>query len=203
MALIGRLRLAELAGDARRRTEIERDVERIVAPYLTGARQTLPARPAGNHLSGHLVFGELADRTKDRRYIELAAAAARLGFDESGSPREAMPYHEEMSDAVFMGGPILAQVGRLTGETKYFDQCLRHFRFMQKLVLRRDGLYRHSPLDETAWGRGNGFPALGLRAGHPRLSQDASRPGRASSRRFASTCVCSPGTRTTPAAGGK
>jgi rhamnogalacturonyl hydrolase YesR len=33
---------------------------------------------------------------------------------------------------------------------------------MQKLVLRRDGLYRHSPLNETAWGRGNGFPALGL-----------------------------------------
>ena len=33
---------------------------------------------------------------------------------------------------------------------------------MQKLVLRKDGLYRHSPLDEAAWGRGNGFPALGL-----------------------------------------
>jgi len=28
--------------------------------------------------------------------------------------------------------------------------------------MRRDGLYRHSPLDEAAWGRGNGFPALGL-----------------------------------------
>jgi rhamnogalacturonyl hydrolase YesR len=38
----------------------------------------------------------------------------------------------------------------------------RHFEFMKKLVLREDGLYRHSPLCETAWGRGNGFPALGL-----------------------------------------
>ncbi|MGE3779916.1 MAG: glycoside hydrolase family 88 protein, partial [Pirellulaceae bacterium] len=28
--------------------------------------------------------------------------------------------------------------------------------------LRSDGIYRHSPLDETAWGRGNGFPALGV-----------------------------------------
>ena len=28
--------------------------------------------------------------------------------------------------------------------------------------MRRDGLYRHSPLCEAAWGRGNGFPALGL-----------------------------------------
>jgi unsaturated rhamnogalacturonyl hydrolase len=33
---------------------------------------------------------------------------------------------------------------------------------MQKLCLRPDGLYRHSPLAEAAWGRGNAFPALGL-----------------------------------------
>jgi rhamnogalacturonyl hydrolase YesR len=33
---------------------------------------------------------------------------------------------------------------------------------MQKLVLRPDGLYRHSPLTDAAWGRGNAFPALGL-----------------------------------------
>jgi unsaturated rhamnogalacturonyl hydrolase len=34
---------------------------------------------------------------------------------------------------------------------------------MQKLDLRPDGLYRHSPTSEnTAWGRGNAFPALGL-----------------------------------------
>jgi unsaturated rhamnogalacturonyl hydrolase len=33
---------------------------------------------------------------------------------------------------------------------------------MRALCLRSDGIYRHSPLDETAWGRGNGFPALGL-----------------------------------------
>ena len=40
--------------------------------------------------------------------------------------------------------------------------AMRHTRFMRKLCLRADGLYRHSPLDEAAWGRGNGFPALGL-----------------------------------------
>jgi rhamnogalacturonyl hydrolase YesR len=38
----------------------------------------------------------------------------------------------------------------------------RHFSFMQKLCLRPDGLYRHSPLTDAAWGRGNAFPALGL-----------------------------------------
>jgi rhamnogalacturonyl hydrolase YesR len=73
-----------------------------------------------------------------------------------------MPFHSEMSDAVFMGGPILAAAGRLTGERRYFDAALRHFDFMAAKVIRPDRLYRHSPLDEAAWGRGNGFPALGL-----------------------------------------
>ena len=40
--------------------------------------------------------------------------------------------------------------------------AIRHLRFMLKLNLRKDGLHRHSPLDQTSWGRGNGFPALGL-----------------------------------------
>jgi rhamnogalacturonyl hydrolase YesR len=47
---------------------------------------------------------------------------------------------------------------------------------MRGLCLRADGLYRHSPLDEAAWGRGNGFPALGLALS---LSQfPAESPGR-------------------------
>ncbi len=67
-----------------------------------------------------------------------------------------------MSDAVFMGCPIVSQAGRLTGELDYFDMAVRHMRFMTKLNVRKDGLHRHSPLDQAAWGRGNGFPALGL-----------------------------------------
>jgi rhamnogalacturonyl hydrolase YesR len=76
--------------------------------------------------------------------------------------RESMPYHGEMSDSLFMETVILVRTGRLTGERKYFDMAARHVAFMQALVFRPDGLYRHSPLTDAAWGRGNGFPALGL-----------------------------------------
>jgi rhamnogalacturonyl hydrolase YesR len=58
--------------------------------------------------------------------------------------------------------PILAKAGALTGERKYFDMAARHFQFMQKIVRRSDGLYRHQASTDAAWGRGNGFPALGL-----------------------------------------
>lgn len=162
VALIGRVRLGELTGDASHL----KDIERIVAPYVTGRKDSLGRRVSGSHLSGHLIFAELARATKDRakrkRYVALVRRAADLGFDRDGKPKRAMPYHSEMSDSVFMGCPILVAAGKLTGETKYYDMALRHMRFMLKLNLRADGLHRHSPLNETAWGRGNGFPALGL-----------------------------------------
>jgi rhamnogalacturonyl hydrolase YesR len=87
---------------------------------------------------------------------------ADLGFDASGQMLEAMPYHNEFSDSIFMGTAIVAQAGALTGEGKYFDMADRHLRFMQRLDLRPDGLYRHQPATDAAWGRGNAFAALGL-----------------------------------------
>ena len=63
---------------------------------------------------------------------------------------------------MFMDVPILAMAGALTGERRYFDMAARHVTFMQRIVLRPDGLYRHQASTDAAWGRGNAFPALGL-----------------------------------------
>ena len=171
LPLVAKLRLSELTGDASHREE----VARIVAPYLAGEKSPLPK--SGSEQAGHLIFAELAaladtpltpgpsptrGEGSKERWIELCRAAADQIFDEQGNPQPLMPFHNEMSDAVFMAGPILAATGRLTGERKYFDAAAIHFASMRKLCLRDDGLYRHSPLCEAAWGRGNGFPALGL-----------------------------------------
>ena len=160
LALVGRVRLSELTDD----DSHLKDVLKIVEPYVSGKKSSLGSRPSGSTLSGHLIFGELAKATSDNRFIRLTKVAADLGFDDDGKLRESMPFHNEMSDAVFMGTPILVQAGRLTGESKYFDMADRHSKFMLKRNLRQDGLHQHSPLDpeHTAWGRGNGFPALGL-----------------------------------------
>jgi rhamnogalacturonyl hydrolase YesR len=150
MALIAQMRLGHVA-----------DVEKLAAPYLDPSRNIL-SRANSLTLAGHLVFAELAERSGDKRYIELVRKAADLGFTKTGEMLEFMPFHDEMSDSVFMATPIVVKAGKLTGERKYFDLAARHFAFMQKLVLRPDGLYRHSPLTDAAWGRGNAFPALGL-----------------------------------------
>ncbi|MFO0869739.1 MAG: glycoside hydrolase family 88 protein [Pirellulales bacterium] len=159
LALWGRLRLAQQTDD----TSVLPDLERLVEPYLNRSRDATPKSGSGQ--SGHLIFAALADCwTGEKRAacIDLLRRAAEPMFDAGGQTREVLPFHLEMSDAVFMGGPLLAATGRRTGESKYWDACVAHTRYMQRLDRRPDGLYRHSPLDETAWGRGNGFPALGL-----------------------------------------
>ena len=173
VAVIGRLRLSEITGDASQRA----DVDKLVTPFRDGIQKAIGDKPNGSDLAGHLLFGELALQTQDSQLIALTKAAADFAFDAQGQPRAAAPFHNEMSDAVFMSCPLLTQVGRLTGEVKYHDMAVRHLAFMQKLCLRQDGLYRHSPLDEAAWGRGNGFPALGLAWSLGDLPQE--HPGRA------------------------
>jgi unsaturated rhamnogalacturonyl hydrolase len=153
MALIAQMRLGHVA-----------EVEKLAGPYLDTSRNVL-SRANSLTLAGHLVFAELAERTNQenaKRYTELVRKAADLGFTETGEMRESMPFHDEMSDSVFMATPLVVKAGKLTGERKYFDLAARHVAFMQKLILREDGLYRHSPLTDAAWGRGNAFPALGL-----------------------------------------
>lgn len=161
LAVIGRQRhLARVyAGES----EWLAPIEEMVAPYFNG--EMTPRLENGSDVSGHLIFIELARATEGERqdrYVALAQRAADLAFGSDGALHGVMPFHNEMSDAVFMGGPILASVGALTGERRYFDACLSHIRFMRALDQREDGLYRHSPLDEAAWGRGNGFPAIGV-----------------------------------------
>ncbi len=112
----------------------------------------------GGDIAGTLLYAKLGEAWAKARVL----AVADMAFDSEGKPLEAMPTHNEMSDAVFMGSPVLAEAGRISGETRYFDQALRNYRFIAGLCRRPDGIYRHSPLDEGAWGRGNGFPALGL-----------------------------------------
>jgi unsaturated rhamnogalacturonyl hydrolase len=145
-ALLGRLRLGSLV-----------EVERIAAPFVNGERDSL-AKVTPSHLSGHLVFDALARRTGNPKYQERVRAAAALAK---------LPLYNEMSDGIFMGCPILAASGNA-------DECLRQFQAQEKLLLRSDGIYQHTPLCDAAWGRGNAFPALGMAlslAALPRTSE--------------------------------
>ena len=109
-----------------------------------------------------------------------ARRAVDLGFSETGEMKESMPFHDEMSDSLFMATAIPARAGALTGgaATSTWPPAVA---FMQKLVFRPDGLYRHSPLTDAAWGRGR-FPALGLALTLESFPKDHAGFARSSSR---------------------
>jgi len=167
LAVIARLWLNDLEESPELMPEISRLVEPDLKKYADDPQ--LQPKVNGSVAAGHLLFVEWALRTGDPRATEAVRRAAAMGFDASGQPRETMPAHNEMSDAVFMGCPILTGAARLTDEAKYLDLMETHLNAIQKFCLRNDGLYRHSPLCEAAWGRGNGFPMLGLALAIPDL----------------------------------
>jgi rhamnogalacturonyl hydrolase YesR len=150
MGVVSRLRLGQ-----------RDEVERLLAPYLDGGKDSF-ARPSQSSLAAHLLFFEYARRAGNDRAKAMVLRAAASGFTENGDLREFMPLHGGWSDSLFMDVPILAMAGTLTGERRYFDMAARHVAFMQQIVLRPDGLYRHQASTDAAWGRGNAFPALGL-----------------------------------------
>ena len=140
MALISRLRLGE-----------RDEIAGLLSPYLDGAKDSF-AKPSQSSLAAHLLFFEYARRARDDRAKALVVRAANSGFTENGELREFMPLHGGWSDSLFMDVPILAMAGALTGERRYFDMAARHVAFMQQIVRRPDGLYRHQASTEAAWG---------------------------------------------------
>lgn len=155
-AVIGRLRLSELLHDQALRA----DVEKIASQWI--GKTPLSENSNGSNFAGHLIFAELARRERNEAYVEFVRLVAERGFGPNGNMLPAMPSHSEMSDAVFMSTPIVVEAAVLSGDPVYYELAARHLQFMLQLNVRQDGLHRHSPLDEAAWGRGNGFPALGL-----------------------------------------
>ena len=148
MSLIGRLRLGYID-----------EVEELLAPYHNGVPFEVSNSSA---LAGQLVFAEHAVLTGNQQSLLLTLQAAELAFDEFGEPLEVAPMHYEMSDSFFMATPLLAKAGVITEDEKYFDMAIRHVTYMRNMLLKENGLYRHSPEADVAWSRGNGFPALGL-----------------------------------------
>lgn len=118
-----------------------------------------PDLPKNNAEFGGTILYAAIDQDWARQRV---MAVADMAFTPDGKPLEAVPFHNEMCEAIFMGCPVLAEAGRISGEKKYFDQSAQNFRFISSRCLRPDGIYRHSPLSEVAWGRGNGFSSLGL-----------------------------------------
>jgi rhamnogalacturonyl hydrolase YesR len=143
LAVHCRGRFAALAGEQKYSDE----VRTLLNPYRSGEKTAKTDSHVA--LAGHLAFVGQNERQLVQR-IQLAAGSVPA------------PKPQEMSDAVFMCGPIQCEAGRLTKDDKHFAAAIAYLAELRKLRQRDDGLYAHGHLCDAAWGRGNGFPAVGL-----------------------------------------
>jgi rhamnogalacturonyl hydrolase YesR len=153
LAAVGRLHYGMLTWDAKYRTQVEKMLP-----------NPIPAPKGQGEYAGRLLFAALANisegELRDRSLHAVKTTADKL-FDPQHPEQIKLPGEHEMSDAVFMCGPILCEAGMLTKDEKYFRGALQYLAEMRRLRLREDGIYRHGHLCDAAWGRGNGFPAVG------------------------------------------
>jgi len=72
-------------------------------------------------------------------------------------------------DDLYMGVPALAQMGKLTGDVKYFDDAVKQVKqFTERMFDEQKGLYMHGWVEsmethpEFHWGRANGWALLAM-----------------------------------------
>lgn len=70
-------------------------------------------------------------------------------------------------DDMFMAIPAIANMGKMTGENKYFDEAIKQvLQFADRMFLPEKGLYRHGwvqamdPHPSFHWGRANGWALM-------------------------------------------
>jgi len=72
-------------------------------------------------------------------------------------------------DDLYMGVPTLAQMGKLTGDKKYFDDAIKQIKqFSARMFNKEKGIYMHGWMEsmethpEFHWGRANGWALLAM-----------------------------------------
>jgi rhamnogalacturonyl hydrolase YesR len=155
VAWMNTLRLADVTNDASLRDAVRRQT----LPWTSGAKPLFGDRPALTAAAGTMIYAELAERGDQAaralaiQGAEAAAAEGANGFAQYGGG---------WTDDMFMSGAILARSGKMPGRAHDLDVLARRLISYARRLQREDGIFVHFTDGRQAWGRGNGFAALGL-----------------------------------------
>jgi rhamnogalacturonyl hydrolase YesR len=145
------LRLATLTHDA----ALADKVRTQTAPWVTGGRPLFGDRIQLTAVAGAMVFAELGGDALPRA-LEAATLAAAPKDDGIAQ------YGQGWTDDMFMASSILARVGLIAGHIADLDRAAQLLAAYATRLQRPDGIFMHATDGPFAWGRGNGFAALGL-----------------------------------------
>jgi rhamnogalacturonyl hydrolase YesR len=155
VAWVNTLRLADLTKEDVHREKVLRET----APWLKGERPLFGERIALTAASGTMIYADLAERGEASARalaIQGADAAARVGANGYAQ------HGQGWTDDMFMTAAILARTGRMAGRERDLDQLAAILISYAERLQKPDGIFVHFTDGRIAWGRGNGFAALGL-----------------------------------------
>jgi unsaturated rhamnogalacturonyl hydrolase len=149
LAWVQTLRLAAILKDDALRAKVVDQTR----PWREGERRLLGERIQLTSVAGAMVFDELH---ADQLFAEGVAAAAKE--KGPGEPE----YGQGWTDDMFMAASVLARSGVRPGHERDMDAAARLLTTYGARLQQPGGLFNHAINGPAAWGRGNGFAALGL-----------------------------------------
>jgi hypothetical protein len=146
---VNTLRLGTMNGDA----SLKQKVLGQTAPWMSGEKKLFGDRIQLTAVAGAMVFAELSKMDGGGAAETLAREAAALAA--AIKPDGIAQYGQGWTDDMFMASSILSRTGNV-------DAAAKLLRSYAARLQRPDGLFNHAVDGPAAWGRGNGFAALGL-----------------------------------------
>jgi unsaturated rhamnogalacturonyl hydrolase len=146
---VSTLRLSTISGDA----SLRQKVLDQTTPWVSGEKKMFGDRIQLTAVAGAMVFAELSTLNAGEAPGTLASEAAALAA--AFKPDGVAQYGQGWTDDMFMASSILSRTGHVDDAAKLLASYAARLQ-------RPDGLFNHAVDGPAAWGRGNGFAALGL-----------------------------------------
>jgi hypothetical protein len=143
------LRLADIDEDDSLRAKVVEQTR----PWTSGEQKLFGDRLQLTAIAGTMVFDELRATSL---FNEGATAAAK-----EKTPAEP-EYGQGWTDDMFMAASVLARSGARPAHERDMDRAARLLATYASRLQQPNGLFNHAVAGPAAWGRGNGFAALGL-----------------------------------------
>ena len=164
------LRVAAITGDESLREKVRRQTR----PWVAGEQKLFGDRVQLTAVAGTLIFAELSAAGDAAATPLLDQGAALAAAEKSPAVPE---YGQGWTDDMFMATAVLARSGARPGHERDLDVAARLLTEYAARLQQPDGLVNHATNGPAAWGRGNGFAALGLMETLTRMP--ATHPARA------------------------
>lgn len=149
-------RLARLTGEEK----WKEGPRRAMRAFISGEKPAIAEPHALTSLAGHLALADFGSMDGDAAAAALARKAA--DFMLPASDAEIVRFARGWTDDMFMATSVLARVAARSHDKRYPRTIGRLLISYADRLQRADGLFIHSTDGPHAWGRGNGFAALGL-----------------------------------------